>query len=130
MRIPLVTVSLATVALSASPTLPEDPLPPAPADLPPEFKIPLEQMKFDEPIRIEGRTLYLDTYDEVLWIEWTKIFEGGAWFVVPDERQFILYPRDGAMMQLFKALPQGSTLRVIVQRGQDGKVRALSLDEM
>jgi hypothetical protein len=101
-----------------------------PADLPPELAGPIRQMRFETPVRIEGRILYLDTYDDAIWIEWDKIFTNGAWMAVPEGRQFIVYPRDAAMMTLFKTFPKGSTLRVIVQRGQDGKVRALSFDEL
>lgn len=99
-------------------------------DLPPELAIPLTQMKLEQPTRIEGRLLFLDTYDDAVWIEWVKIFVEGSWARVPDERQFIVYPRDTAMMATFKAFPRGSILRMTVQRGEDGKVRALSLDEL
>ncbi|HEY5626779.1 MAG TPA: hypothetical protein VIR79_02430 [Nitrospira sp.] len=101
-----------------------------PADLPPEFAEPIKQMKFEKPTRIEGRVLYLDTYDDAIWIEWEKVFASGSWKAVPEGRQFIIYPRDRAMMDLFKTLPKGAPLRVIVQRGDDGKVRALSFDEL
>jgi len=87
-------------------------------------------MRFENPTRIEGRILYLDTYDDAVWIEWEKVFDGGSWKAVPEGRQFIVYPRDAAMMTLFKTFQKGSPLRVIVQRGDDGKVRALSFDEL
>ena len=101
-----------------------------PADLPPELAAPIRQMRFETATRIEGHVLYLDTYDDAIWIEWDKIFTNGAWMAVPEGRQFIVYPRDAAMMALFKTFPPGSMLRVIVQRGEDGKVRALSFDEL
>ena len=101
-----------------------------PADLPPEFAEPINQMRFEKPTRIEGHVLYLDTYDEAIWIEWDKRFDGSSWVAVPEGRQFILYPRDAAMMAIFKASPKGSSIRVIVQRGDDGKLRALSFDEL
>jgi hypothetical protein len=106
----------------------QDPGPIPPADLPPEIKIPLEQMKFDRPTRIEGRVLYLDTYDDALWIEWTAVHDGGRWRPVPDERQFVVYPANSEMMATFKALPKGTILRMTIQRDQDGKRRVLFLE--
>ncbi len=106
----------------------QDPGPIPPADLPPEIKIPIEQMRFDQATRIEGRVLYLDTYDDALWIEWTAVHNGGRWLPVPDERQFVVYPANAEMMALFKALPKGTILRMTVQRDQDGKRRVLFLE--
>lgn len=103
---------------------------PPSGDLPPDFETPLWEMRFEAPTRIAGRVLYLDTYDPAVWIEWEKVFAHGSWHSVPEGRQFILYPRDEDMMALFKSLPRGSELRVLVQRGNDGKVRVLSLDEL
>ena len=120
-------LSLLVLASVGSPVLSQN-LPPA--DLPPELAGPIRQMRFETPTRIEGHVLYLDTYDDAIWIEWDKIFTNGSWMVVPEGRQFVVYPRDAAMMALFKTFPAGSTLRVIVQRGEDGKVRALSFDEL
>ena len=102
---------------------------PPTGDFPPDFEIPLWEMRFEAPTRIAGRVLYLDTYDPAVWIEWEKVFAHGSWLSVPEGRQFILYPRDEDMV-LFKSLPKGSELRVLVQRGNDGKVRVLSLDEL
>lgn len=106
----------------------QDPGPIPPADLPPEINIPIEQMKFDRATRIEGRVLYLDTYDDALWIEWTAVHVGGRWRPVPDERQFVVYPADAEMMAFFKALPKGTTIRMTVQRDADGKRRVLFLE--
>jgi hypothetical protein len=122
-----VSFCLLLFALTAAPVLSQN-LPPA--DLPPEFAEPIRQMRFEKPTRIEGRLLYLDTYDEAIWIEWDKVFDGVSWVAIPEGRQFIVYPRDAAMMAIFKASPKGSPIRVIVQRGDDGKVRALSFDEL
>ncbi len=105
-----------------------DPEPIPPADLPPEIKIPIEQMKFDRPTRVEGRVLYPDTYDDALWIEWLKVHDGSQWQAVPDERQFVVYPADKDMMAFFKALPKGTVLRMTVQRDKDGKRRVLFLE--
>jgi hypothetical protein len=105
-----------------------DPEPIPPADLPPEIRIPIEQMKFDRPTRIEGRVLYLDTYDDALWIEWTAVHDGGRWLPVPDERQFVVYPANSEMMATFKALPKGTVLRMTIQRDKDGKRRVLFLE--
>jgi len=123
----LVFLCLLILAPVGSPALSQN-LPPA--DLPPELAGPIRHMRFEKPARIEGHVLYLDTYDDAIWIEWDKIFTNGAWMAVPEGRQFIVYPRDAAMMALFKTFPTGSMLRVIVQRGEDGKIRALSLDEL
>ncbi|MDF0642689.1 MAG: hypothetical protein P0111_01555 [Nitrospira sp.] len=104
----------------------QQPLPPY--DLPPEIRIPIEQMKFDRATRIEGRVLYLDTYDEALWIEWTAVHDGDRWHTVPSGRQFVVYPASSDMMAFFKALAKGTVLRMTVQRGPDGKRRALVLE--
>ena len=98
--------------------------------LPPELAIPIQEMRFDTPTRIEGRVLYLDSYDDALWIGWLKVFENGSWHAVPDGREFIVYPRDAAMMTSLKAFPKGTVIRLIVQRGEDGKLRALSFDDL
>ncbi len=106
----------------------QDPGPIQPGDLPPEIRIPIEQMKFDQATRIEGRVLYLDTYDDALWIEWTAVHDGSRWQSVPPERQFVVYPANSDMMAFFKALPKGTILRMTVQRDQDGKRRVLFLE--
>ena len=106
----------------------QDPGPIPPGDLPPEITIPIEQMRFDQPTRIAGRVLYLDTYDDALWIEWTAVYDGNRWLSVPDERQFVVYPANAEMMATFKALPKGTILRMTVQRDKDGKRRVLFLD--
>jgi len=99
-----------------------------PGDLPPEIEVPIAQMRFDHATRIEGRVLYLDTYDDALWIEWTAVHDGGRWLSVPEERQFVVYPANAEMMATFKALPKGTVLRMTVQRDKDGKRRVLFLE--
>lgn len=101
-----------------------------PADLPPEIQNPIQEMTFEQPTTIEGRVLYLDTYDDALWIEWLRVLESQGWRDVPDQRQFILYPRDAAMMSTLKRLPKDTTIRLRVQRGPGGKRMILALDEL
>lgn len=105
---------------------PQEPI--QPDDLPPEIEIPITQMRFDHATRIEGRVLYLDTYDDALWIEWLRVHDGRRWLSVPDERRFIVYPANAEMMASFKALPKGTILRMTVQRDKDGKRRVLFLE--
>jgi hypothetical protein len=85
-------------------------------------------MRFDHATRIEGRVLYLDTYDDALWIEWTAVHDGKRWHSIPDQRQFVIYPANAEMMKTFKALPKGTILRMTVQRDTDGKRRVLFLE--
>ena len=99
-----------------------------PSDLPTEIQIPLEQMKFDRATKIEGRVLYLDTYDDALWIPWTAVHDGIRWHTVPSGRQFVVYPTSSDMMTILKVLPKGTVLRMTVQRGPDGKRRVLVLE--
>ena len=101
-----------------------------PADLPPEIRIPLQEMTFEEATMIEGRVLYLDTYDEALWIEWTRVQEAAGWRDVPGQRQFMVYPRDPSMMGILKRLPRDTVIRLRVQRASDGKRMILALDEL
>ncbi len=101
-----------------------------PADVPDEFRIPIEEMTFEQPTTIEARVLYLDTYDEALWVEWLQVQEKTGWRRVPDQRQFILYPRDAGMLAALKGLPKGTVIRLHVQRGPGGKRMILDLDEL
>lgn len=101
----------------------------APADVPEEFRIPIQEMTFEQPTTIEARVLYLDTYDEALWVVWLQVQEENVWRRVPDERQFIVYPRDAAMLAALKRLPNATVLRLRVQRGPGGKRMILDLDE-
>jgi len=103
-----------------------EPIPPG--DLPPEIEVPITQMRFDHATRIEGRVLYLDTYDDALWIEWTRVHDGRQWYSISDQRQFVVYPANPEMMATFKALPKGTVLRMTVQRDRDGKRRVLFLE--
>lgn len=101
-----------------------------PADLPPEIQVPIQEMAFAEPTTIEGRVLYLDTYDDALWIEWVRVQDAAGWRDVPGQRQFMVYPRDAAMMGLLKQFPRNTTIRLRVQRGAGGKRMILALDEL
>lgn len=101
-----------------------------PADIPPEIEVPIREMTFDDPTGIEGRVLYLDTYDEALWVEWVRVQDAQGWREVPGQRQFVLYPRDPAMMATLKQLPRDTLIRMRVQRGPGGKRIILSLDEL
>ncbi len=101
-----------------------------PADVPDEFRIPIEEMTFEQPTSIEARVLYLDTYDEALWVEWLQVLEKNGWRRVADQRQFILYPRDAAMLATLKRLPKDTVLRLRVQRGPGGKRMILTLEDL
>jgi hypothetical protein len=106
----------------------ESPEPIPPADLPPEIKIPIEQMRFDHATRIEGRVLYLDTYDDALWIEWLRVHDGRQWLSISDQRQFVVYPANPEMFATFKAFTKGTVIRMTIQRDRDGKRRVLFLE--
>jgi hypothetical protein len=99
-----------------------------PADPPPEIEIPITQMRFDHATRIEGRVLYLDTYDDALWIEWLRVHDGKRWHNISDQRQFVVYPADAEMWPALKAFPKGTVIRLTVQRDKDGKRRVLFLE--
>jgi hypothetical protein len=99
-----------------------------PGDLPPEIEVPITQMRFDHATRIEGRVLYLDTYDDALWIEWLRVHDGRQWLSISDQRQFVVYPADPAMFATLKALPKGTVIRMTIQRDKDGKRRVLFLE--
>lgn len=121
--------SLALAALlivSARDGFAQEPL--QPDDLPPEIRMPIEQMRFDHATRIEGRLLGLDTYDDAIWIEWTAVHDGTRWHPIPDERQFVVYPANREMMATFKTLPKGTILRMTIQRDAEGKRRVLFLE--
>ena len=106
----------------------QEPGPIPPGELPPEIEIPITQMRFDHATRIEGRVLYLDTYDDALWIEWLRVHDGRQWHAISDQRQFIVYPANAEMFATFKALPKGTVIRMTVQRDRDGKRRVLFLE--
>lgn len=105
---------------------PQEPL--QPGNLPPEIEVPITQMRFDHATRIEGRVLYLDTYDDALWIEWLRVHDGRRWHSISDQRQFVVYPANPEMMATFKALPKGTVVRMTVQRDRGGKRRVLFLE--
>ena len=101
-----------------------------PGDLPPEIEIPIKQMRFDHATRIEGVFLYLDTYDDAIWIEWTAVHDGRRWHAIPDQRQFVVYPATPEMFLTFKAFPKGTVIRMTIQRDKDGKRRVLFLESV
>ena len=104
----------------------QDPL--QPGDLPPEIEVPITQMRFDHPTRIEGRVLYPDTYDDAIWIEWLRVHDGKQWHNISDQRQFVIYPADDKMWPTLKAFPKGTVIRLTIQRDKDGKRRVLFLE--
>ena len=124
MRWPLLLAGLLVVLPVAG--HPQEPL--QPGDLPPEIEVPITQMRFDHATRIEGRVLYLDTYDDAMWIEWLRVHDGRRWHSIPDERQFVVYPANKEMLASFKAFPKGTVLRMTIQRDRDGKRRVLFLE--
>lgn len=124
MRWPLLLAGLLVVLPASGQS--QEPL--QPGDLPPEIEVPITQMRFDHATRIEGRVLYLDTYDDAMWIEWLRVHDGRQWHAISDQRQFVVYPANPEMMTMFKALPKGTVLRMTIQRDKDGKRRVLFLD--
>ena len=109
-----------------APGSPQEPL--QPGDLPPEIEIPIKQMRFDHATRIEAVFLYLDTYDDAMWIEWTAVHDGRRWHAIPDQRQFVVYPATPEMFVTFKAFSKGTVIRMTIQREKDGKRRVLFLE--
>jgi len=86
-------------------------------------------MQFDSATRIEGRLLNFDAYDEGIWIEWTHWFRDGRWVPVKNDAQILLYPKNADMLQWFRSLKLGTSIRMIVRRDEDGKRRIIDLDE-
>ena len=99
-----------------------------PLELPDPVQEFAQVLQFDTPTRIEGRLLTLDAYDDAIWIEWTQWFQHNRWVHVKIETQLLVYPKDPDMMKLFRALKRGTSLRMTIQKGQDGKRRVLELD--
>lgn len=120
-----ISVLLVLVLLVAEPGLSQE----APfLSPPPDLDVMVQQMQFDTPTRIAGRFLSFDPYDDAIWIEWTEVHNGRRWLPVPPERQFIVYPRDGGMMDFFRHLSPGVVLRMTVQTDHEGKRRVLALE--
>lgn len=88
----------------------------------------LEHIQIQLATRIEGRLLSLDPYDEAIWVEYTRFYDGRRWRLVPFEAQLQLYARDPQMMAFFRSLPEGTMLRVTVFIGDDGKRRVVALE--
>jgi hypothetical protein len=97
-------------------------------DLPPEMQSMAREMEFDEPTRIAGRLLTFDAYDDAIWVEWMEVFADGRWRAVLPDRQFVLYPPHREMMQMLRAMPKGTVLRMTVQKGADGRRRIVALE--
>jgi hypothetical protein len=124
MRLRLLLAGLLVLCPAAGPA--QEPL--QPGDLPPEIEIPIKQMRFDHATRIEAVFLYVDTYDDAIWVEWTAVHDGKRWYTIPDQRQFVVYPASPEMFVTFKALPKGTVLRMTIQRDKDGKRRIIFLE--
>jgi hypothetical protein len=99
-----------------------------PTEYPREFDLIIQQMRFDQPTRIEGTFLIFDAYDDAVWIEWTGVYDGHAWRGVPDQHLLLLYPRDDEMLAFFRKVPKGTVLRMLIQRAPDNKRRILALE--
>lgn len=108
-----------TVVLIAAPGAADGPQAPGPA---------LEHIQIQVATRIEGRLLSLDPYDDAIWIQYTRFYDGRSWRPVPIESQLQLYARDAEMMTFFRSLPKGTMLRVTVFIGDDGKRRIVALE--
>lgn len=88
----------------------------------------IDQLRFNAPTRIEGRLLTFDTYDEAIWLELTRIYEESRWHSVLHTVQLLVYPRDTGMMEFFRKLPKGTTIRMTIRRDEVGKRRILELE--
>ena len=99
-----------------------------PLEIPDPLQEFVQVLRFDAPTRIEGHLLTFDTYDDAIWIQWTQWFQNDRWVPVKNEAQLLLYPRDAAMMQLFRALKRGAPLRMTIQKDKDGKRRVIELE--
>jgi hypothetical protein len=99
-----------------------------PPDDPDELTAISQLMEFTTPTRITGRLLAFDTYDDAMWIEWTEVFSGDRWMVIPFEMRFIVYPREPGMMEYFRRLTPGTVLRFTIQTDDNGKRRVLEME--
>lgn len=88
----------------------------------------LEHIQIQVATRIEGRLLNVDPYDDAIWVEYTRFYDGRRWRLVPFESRLQLYARDGEMMTFFRSLPKGTMLRVTVFIGEDGKRRVVAME--
>ncbi len=88
----------------------------------------LEHIQIQVATRIEGRLLSIDPYDDAIWVDYTRFYDGRRWRPVPFEAQLQLYARDVEMMTFFRSLPKGTMLRVTVFIGDDGKRRIVALE--
>lgn len=110
---------------------------PSPTDaqdaLRPELQAPFEsiiqEMRFEQPTRILARLLTMDAYEDAIWVEWMSRHDGVNWVPVPGRRQFKLLPRHSGMMDYFRTLKPGTTLRMTVQTDREGQRRVLELDD-
>lgn len=93
---------------------------------PPERTI--DELRFDAPTRIEGRLLILDTYDQAIWVQVTRVYDERRWLPVPHQVELLLHARDSAMMDFFSKLPIGTTLRMTIQYDQQRRRRILHLE--
>jgi hypothetical protein len=126
-RLPItVALSAATVILLARPTIAQEALPP---DLQAPFESIIQEMRFEHPTRIVVRLLMMDAYENAVWVEWTSRHDGANWVSVPGRRQFKLLPRNSGMMDYFRALKPGTSLKMTVQMDQDGNRRVIDLDD-
>lgn len=103
----------------------------APPNLPGEPEAPgsaLEHIQIQAATRIEGRLITIDPYDDAIWVDYTRFYDGRRWRLVPFEAQLQLYARDAEMMTFFRSLPKGTMLRVTVVIGDDGKRRVVAME--
>ena len=95
----------------------------------PFFDDIIQQMEFEKPTRIAGRFRSVDGYEDAIWIEWTHLNDGAGWRAVRNEMMFKALPRDAGMMEFFRRLKPGTSLRMTVQQDSDGNRRILELEE-
>jgi len=101
--------------------------------LPPDLQVPLQsiiqEMRFEQPTKIMGRLVAMDAYENAIWVEWTYRHDGSRWIPLDGGRQFKVFPRNDGMMEYFRALKPGASLRLLIQADEDGNRRVLEIDE-
>ena len=88
----------------------------------------MEHIQIQLATRIEGRLVTYDAYDEAIWVDYTRYYDGLSWHPVPYEAQLQVYARDPAMMEFFRSLPKGTILRMTIVIDEEGRRRVVALE--